>query len=146
MTTVLITDDDADIRLLLSHLLRAAEFEIAQVENGGDALAYLETHALPDLAILDVQMPEMDGWETLSAIRNDSRTSDLPVILCTVKSTPENVARGWDLGADAYVRKPFQASELIDQVGEVLSRSDSERLAIRRTEFAQARSNLVDRA
>lgn len=138
MATILITDDDPDIRLLLSHVLRAADFDVVQAANGRDALAYLGTHELPDLAILDIQMPEMDGWDTLAAIRKDPRSAELPVILCTVKATPENVARGWDLGADAYVPKPFEARALIEQVGQVLARTGGERIEVRRAGIAKA--------
>src|SRR5207249_2954900 len=86
----------------------------------------------------DVQMPDMDGWQTLVAIRSDERTASLPVVLCTVKSSAENVARGWKLGADEYVAKPFQASDLVERIELVLSRTGAERERARHAGFAEA--------
>jgi DNA-binding response OmpR family regulator len=136
--TVLITDDDPDIRFLLARVLETSEFDVVEAESGPDALAYLATHTLPDIAVLDVQMPDMDGWQTLSAIRGDERTAALPVILCTVKSSAENAARGWQLGADEYVPKPFQVTELLERIELVLSRSSGERERARHAGFAKA--------
>jgi two-component system, OmpR family, response regulator len=142
--TVLITDDDPDIRFLLASILRSAEFDVVEAQNGRDALSRLAAEQLPDIVILDVQMPEMDGWETLSTIRADPRTAWLPVILCTVKSTPENVARAWKLGADDYATKPFDATELVDQIRLVLARDSGERDEARHVGLAQASAGLSE--
>jgi DNA-binding response OmpR family regulator len=131
MSTALITDDDRDIRFLLSSVLERAGFEVAEAENGREALSYLRAHEMPDIAILDIQMPHMDGWETLSRIRSDPRMTALPVILCTAKSSADNEARGWKLGADGYVAKPFQASDLLARVRGVLTRNDDQRAFVR---------------
>ncbi|MDQ3293534.1 MAG: response regulator, partial [Actinomycetota bacterium] len=90
--------------------------------SGGEALARLDTAVPPpSLVLLDVQMPELDGWDTLREIRSRPELGHLAVVLCTVKSSPGDLALGWSLGCDGFVVKPFAISDLIAEVDEVLA-------------------------
>ena len=109
MTRVLVVDDAADLRLLIRGVLSQSGMEVTEAASGAEALRCLADDG-PDVVILDVQMPDMDGWETLRAIRRID--SGVAVILCTVKASPADAVRGWNLGCDAYVRKPFDIHEL----------------------------------
>lgn len=122
-------DDEADIRLLVRLALRHDGIEVLPADGGMEALALLEAGEVPDLVLLDLQMPEMDGWETLTSIR--ARRPDLPVVLCTVKSSFRDQERAWQLGCDGYVRKPFDINALADVVRRVAAMSIQERLTAR---------------
>ncbi len=132
----LVVDDAPDIRLLADLVLTMAGFTVSGAASGREALRALALEELPDIVLLDVQMPEVDGWETLRCLRNDSRTVDLPVVLCTVKGLPEDTLKGWALGCDGYLGKPFDIGALVDQLQQVLARSAEEREAHRDTVLA----------
>src|SRR5437588_3061363 len=102
MTEILIVDDQPDIRELLRTILELRGFEIEQAVGGPQALELLTTGDRFDLVLLDVQMPDMDGWDTLARVRE--RFGDLGprVVLCTVKGHPRDLVRGWMLGCDGY--------------------------------------------
>ena len=136
-TRALVVDDAPDIRLLADLVLSMAGFAVTAASSGSEALRLLAGDDLPDIVLLDVQMPDVDGWETLSRLRHDPRTADLPVVLCTVKGLPEDTLRGWSLGCDGYLGKPFDISGLVDELHGVLGRNDEERMALRRTRIAE---------
>jgi DNA-binding response OmpR family regulator len=116
---VLVIDDEPDIRKLLGTLLRRAGHEVAEADNGRTGLRAL--HALPpDLVLLDVSMPEMDGWQTLERIRD---LSDVPVLMLTARGDELERVRGLQAGADDYVVKPFGRQELLARVQALLRRS-----------------------
>jgi CheY-like chemotaxis protein len=129
---VLVVDDNWDIRLLIGIVLRRLEAEMIPASSGPQALELLRSGPLPDLVLLDIQMPVMDGWDTLTAIRADERAKDLPVVLCTVKASPADNLRGWTLGCDGYISKPFRIAELRQIVLDVSRRTVTEREAARR--------------
>ncbi len=134
MERVLVVDDDPDIRKLLCELLRLSGFVAQPMASGVEALGHLDTVAdddMPALVLLDVQMPEMDGWSTLQRIRSNHRVRDVRVVLCTVKASDEDLDRGWSLGCDGYVAKPFAIAELVREVHAVLDRPEQERAAHR---------------
>jgi DNA-binding response OmpR family regulator len=133
---VLIVDDTDDVRSLLRVALSVAGFETMEASEGPAALHLLATQATPDLVLLDVQMPVMDGWQTLSQIRNSPATSTLPVIMCTVKSRTEDRVRGWELGCDGYLSKPFDIGELVELVRSVAARPIDARAQRREVELA----------
>jgi DNA-binding response OmpR family regulator len=116
---ILLVDDDATLRHLFSEYLRQTAFEVAVAASGQEALrlAYSER---PNLVILDVMMPGMDGWETCARLRE---LSDVPIILLTAKATETDKLRGFRLGADDYVTKPFSFAELAARIQAVLARS-----------------------
>lgn len=135
MTTVLVVDDDPDIRWLTRTIL-GGRFEMLEAASGRAALDVLGRAQSIDAVVLDVQMPELDGWDTLAAIRSDPRWSTVPVVLCSVKSEAPDARRAWQLGCDALIGKPFAIDELEMAVVEVLERNASER--VRQRELALA--------
>lgn len=137
MAAVLVVDDAADVRLLLRTVLTEGGFHVTEAAGGAEAIALLEG-VLPDLVLLDVQMPGNDGWQTLTAIRARRRTSTLPVVICTVKGGADDRARGYRLGCDGYLVKPFSINDVVDVVAEVLARSPNERVAVRQRRSAQS--------
>jgi DNA-binding response OmpR family regulator len=116
---VLVADDDEDILQLLSFRLERAGYEIVQARNGDDALQ-LALELVPALAVLDVMMPGLNGYEVTRELRRNQATSTTPVILLTAKAQSADVARGMAAGADDYVRKPFDARDLADRVDRLL--------------------------
>ena len=132
----LVVDDAPDIRLLADLVLSMAGFKVTAASSGSEALRKVAAGDLPDIVLLDVQMPDLDGWETLSRLRSNPRTAELPVVLCTVKGLPEDTLKGWSLGCDGYLGKPFDINGLVDELQNVLKRNRQERLAIRRTRVA----------
>ena len=135
----LLVDDQADLRMLLSLVLSDNGFDVVEAAGGREALEALGA-SLPDIVLLDVQMPVVDGWQTLAAIRADARTADLPVILCTVKSGPVDQVRALELGCDGFVTKPFDPSVLRDEVREVLARGAADRTRVRAQRLAELRA------
>jgi DNA-binding response OmpR family regulator len=118
MTVVLVADDDDDILLLVTTRLRRDGFEVIAARNGEEALA-LAKERRPDIAVLDIGMPKLDGLEVLEQIRADETLEGMRVLLLTAKAQESDVRRGYDAGADAYVRKPFSPSELSTRVREL---------------------------
>jgi DNA-binding response OmpR family regulator len=116
---VLVVDDDADIRLLLRELLERAGYAVDEADDGRTALRSLFTTP-PALIILDVSMPEMDGYQTLERIRD---LSDVPVLMLTARTQELEKVRGLSAGADDYVAKPFGRQELLARVQALLRRS-----------------------
>lgn len=133
---VLIVDDAPDIRLLIRRILELDGLDASEASSGGEALDRL-ARDVPDVVILDIQMPEMDGWETLARIRARAATGDVPVILCSVKSRDEDRLRGWQAGCDGYMSKPFDVLELVSEVARVARASPEER-ARRRADQIEA--------
>jgi CheY-like chemotaxis protein len=135
--TALVVDDAPDIRLLADLVLSMAGFRVAAAASGREALRLLAEGEVPDIMLLDVQMPEVDGWETLSRVRADPRTVDLPVVLCTVKGLPEDTLKGWSIGCDGYLGKPFDIGDLVEELVGVLGRDREQREEIRRARIAE---------
>jgi len=132
---ILVVDDDAEIRLLLTELLTRAGYRVDEAADGRAALRQLfETP--PSLVILDVTMPDMDGYQTLERIRD---LSDVPVIMLTARTQELERVRGLASGADDYVPKPFGRQELLARVQALLRRSGG------KTEINESyRDNFVD--
>ncbi|SFS75208.1 response regulator transcription factor [Paenibacillus sp. BC26] len=118
MTKLLIVDDDPHIRELISLLLAAEGFEIVEAGDGKEALTVLESTQV-QLVILDVMMPNMDGWELCKEIRDGM---ELPVLMLTAKGETSQKVKGFELGADDYLVKPFEPLELVARVKALLKR------------------------
>ena len=117
---ILIADDEERMRRFVRMNLELEGFEVFEASDGLEAIRKTRDE-LPDLAILDVEMPKLDGFETLREIR---RTSPVPVIMLTVRSEEDDLIRGLDLGADDYITKPFSARELVSRINALLRRVD----------------------
>ena|SRR5438105_5674122 len=123
MTRVLVVDDEADIRGLVRELLERAGHEVLEAPNGGEGLKLFYAEH-PDLVVLDVSMPVLDGWETLKRIRE---MSDVPVLMLTARSEELDKVRGLHAGADDYITKPFGRQELLARVKANLRRRPEEK-------------------
>jgi DNA-binding response OmpR family regulator len=116
---VLVVDDDADIRGLLRQLLERAGYAVVEAPDGREGLRTLYS-ASPDLVLLDVSMPGLDGWQTLERIRD---LSEIPVLMLTARTAELEKVRGLKAGADDYVAKPFGRQELLARVEALLRRA-----------------------
>jgi len=119
LAEVLVVEDEDDVRRLVRVLLERAGHSVVEAANGLEALSRLETDA-PDLVVLDVAMPELDGWQTLERIRD---LSDVPVLMLTARAGELDKVRGLRSGADDYVTKPFGRQELLARVEALLRRT-----------------------
>jgi len=122
---ILVVDDDLELRGLIVFALRQAGYLVIEAGDGPRALAELRAE-LPDLVILDVNLPKMSGFEVLERIRAESKT---PVMMLTVRAGEEDHVRGLDLGADDYLAKPFSPRTLLARVRALLRRAGVERPA-----------------
>jgi DNA-binding response OmpR family regulator len=120
---IVVADDDPDIVTLVSGVLSKAGFEIVPATNGADALELVRSRR-PDLAVLDVSMPSLDGLEVLRSIRSDPEVADLPVILLSARAQEEDVRNGYAVGASKYMRKPFSPRELVAVARDLVSDQD----------------------
>lgn len=118
---ILVVDDELKMRILIRDFLRREGFETIDVSNGEQAVDTFLDNKDIDLIILDVMMPVMNGWETLSEIRTYSDT--VPVLMLTAKSENEDVIKGFQLGSDDYLTKPFHMPILIERVKALLRRT-----------------------
>jgi two-component system KDP operon response regulator KdpE len=126
---LLLVDDDPTLRHLLSEYLANEAFSVVEAANGQEAVRECY-RAQPDLVVLDVMMPGMDGWETCARLKE---MADLPIILLTAKDAEQDKLRGFRLGVDDYVTKPFSFAELAARIRAVLARSRAAKPAERRT-------------
>jgi len=116
---VLVADDDEDILNLVCFRLQQLGYEVAQATNGAEAVR-LANERRPALCVFDVQMPEMTGYEAIEKLRADDILKDVPIILLTASVQERDMARGFEAGADDYMRKPFNPSELQARVEALL--------------------------
>src|SRR5512142_2364773 len=122
MSRILVVEDDADIADLIAHLLRKAGHEAEQARTGTDGLARARA-AMPDLIVLDVMLPGMDGMQVCRALRQDDATARVPILMLTARSEEADRVGGLELGADDYVTKPFSPRELVARVAALLRRA-----------------------
>lgn len=117
---ILIADDEARMRALVRDYMRMKGFQVLEAENGAEALAIFEREPDIALVLLDVMMPELDGFETLKELR---RISEVPVLMLTARSEERDELQGFSLGADEYIAKPFSPKVLMARVEAVLKRT-----------------------
>jgi CheY-like chemotaxis protein len=134
---VLLVDDEAAIRLLCRVNLRLAGMEVLEAANGAVAVE-LARRERPDLILLDVMMPEVDGWEVVAALADDRATRDIPIVFLTARSERVDQRRGLEAGAVAYVTKPFDPVSLAPFLQTLLDRIErGERDAVRAEHLEQ---------
>ena len=118
---VLVADDDPDILSLVAFRLERSGFEVLRASDGEEALRLAISEA-PDLALLDVSMPKLDGYEVTQQMRANEKTSGIPIILLTARAQETDMAAGLAAGADDYIKKPFSPQELGARVETLLGR------------------------
>ena len=118
---ILAADDDPDIRELVAFRLERSGYTVLQAADGEEALALALEHT-PDLAVLDVMMPKMDGFEVVRRLRAEEATKRMPIIMLTARAQDSDVEEGFESGADDYLRKPFSPQELRARVQSILGR------------------------
>jgi DNA-binding response OmpR family regulator len=118
-TTVLIVDDNEDNVRILSRMLIARGFEVRIARDGHGAIESVRQQ-LPDVVLLDIMMPGMDGMQVLAQLRGDAHTAGVPVIMVTAKTQDEDVLAGYKVGADYYVTKPFTIRQILYAIGLVM--------------------------
>ncbi|MQY53028.1 MAG: response regulator [Firmicutes bacterium] len=122
MKKILVVDDEKDVLDLVRRVLIRGGFEVITASDGKEGLAKVYSEA-PDLMILDINMPVMDGWQVCRKIRGDPLYKHLPIIMLTVRRAKTDQLKGLDLGGDEYITKPFSPTELIARVKTVLQRA-----------------------
>lgn len=118
MKKILIVDDEPNIVMSLEYTFKKNNFEVFIARDGQEALDILK-NALPDIIILDVMMPNVDGYNTLEQIKNDERLQHTKVIFLSAKNKEKDIEKGLALGADLYMTKPFSVKKLVEQVNEL---------------------------
>ncbi len=116
---VLVAEDEASLRNLLDLSLTAQHYEVIHAVDGRDALAQLKAHPDIDMIILDIMMPHLDGFSVLQEVR---KTSDIPVVILTALGSGDDIIKGFNLGADDYITKPFTFREVSARIDAILRR------------------------
>ncbi len=123
--TIMVVDDDAHILTLVEALLTPEGFKVLTATNGRECFRIIET-SKPDLILLDVMMPFMNGWQICEKIKKDEKTKDIIVVMLTAKEKVLFYSLGKSLGAADYIGKPFETQELVNIVKRLLEKRDSE--------------------
>ena len=118
---VLLLEDDDSLRKLLEDKLESSGYETTALADGRECWSFLATGEPPDLVLLDVMVPGLDGFRVLGRIRNDDRLEGVPIIVLSSRGRQADVRRGFDLGAEDYVTKPFSPAALVAKVRRLLS-------------------------
>lgn len=117
--TIMVVDDNPDIITIVKTILEGRGYTVFSASSGPELLSMLPNHK-PDLIILDIMMPEMDGLEVLTRLKGKTETATTPVILLTAKVQYEDVLGGYKLGADYYITKPFTSTQLVNGINLLL--------------------------
>jgi diguanylate cyclase (GGDEF)-like protein len=125
ITRILIADDEPTVRQLLELVLTGQGYEVSLATNGAQ-LVRMAQERVPDLVLVDLMMPQMDGYEAIRQLRNDTRTAHLPMLILTAKSTLDDVVTGFETGADDYITKPFNIPELLARIKGHLRRASQQ--------------------
>ena len=124
MQTILVVDDDLDTLTLIGLTLQRRGFAVMKAQSGPEALEKLHTD-LPDLMIVDVMMPHMDGYEVCRTVKGDPRTAHLPVVMLTAKAQTASQLEGFRAGAVDYITKPVHPQDLVARIAAVLERAQT---------------------
>ncbi len=121
---ILVVDDEPDILSILVYQLSREGYSVSTAVTGRSAIQTAHEE-VPDLVVLDLMLPELDGYDVLSRLRDHEKTRDIPVILLTARSTEDERLRGFEKGADDYVTKPFSPREIVARVKALLKRTQA---------------------
>ena len=144
MTKVLVVDDEAPIRLLCRVNLEAEKMEVLEAADGESGLEAARAEK-PDVVLLDVMMPGMDGWQVAERLLDDETTKEIPLVFLTARAELRDRARGLELGGVDYITKPFNPTELASVVERLLERvRRGERDELRREKIAELRDLLME--
>jgi len=121
-STILIVDDEISILVPLKFLLEKNNFNVALAQSGKDAFDAI-AQKKPDLILLDIMLPDLDGYEIFQIIRQNPEWDDIKIICLTAKNRDVDIAKGLNLGVDAYITKPFSNAELLAEIRRLLDRA-----------------------
>ena len=116
---IVVIEDDPLIRKLIAQTLLRAGYEVLTANDGSEGLRVIK-ETLPNLVVLDISMPGLDGYQVCQYLRRDPTTATLPIIMVTAMARPSDQRRGFDIGADDYLPKPFALTELVTRVQSLL--------------------------
>ncbi len=136
MGHILVVDDDPMVTRLVRINLELEGFKVIEAWDGSTALRMLE-ESRPELLVLDIMMPQMDGWQVLEKVRAQDDLKQLPIVILTAKVQDEDVLKGWRMGADGYIVKPFNPVALAETLRSVISTTPEERESHRAEELAK---------
>lgn len=123
MPKILLVDDEPEILYLVRMMLERGGYEVVEAKNGDECLEKLQ-RTTPDLILLDIMMPGLDGWEICRKIKNDRETKDIPVVMLTVRTSEDSIKKSFEYaGCDAHINKPFDRKHLLDIIGEFLGKN-----------------------
>lgn len=120
MKKILIADDEHKILMSLEYSFRKTGYEVFIARDGTEVLEFLKT-IIPDVILLDIMMPNLDGYSTLEEIKKIERLQNTKVIFLSAKNNPKDIEKGLSMGADAFVTKPYSIKKLIQQIEELLN-------------------------
>ncbi len=129
--TILVVDDEQDLLDLIEYNLRKEGFQVLKAENGQDAI-HIAKEMKPDLVLLDIMMPQMDGIEVCDRMREDPDLKQIPIIFLTARSDEKTEVEGLNKGADDFITKPISTTKLISRIKAVLRRFDNPEEAVRK--------------
>ncbi len=121
--TIMVVEDNEDVAYLLKFMLSREGFNVLTAEDGRQATALIVGEAPPDLVLLDIMIPYVNGFQLLEKIKNTPEWKEVPVVMLTSKSQESDVVRALDQGATDYIIKPFQADELLARVKSILRKT-----------------------
>ncbi|MEX1383693.1 response regulator transcription factor [Lutibacter sp.] len=119
MKKILIVDDEPNIVMSLEYIFKKENFEVFIARDGSEAIEIAEDN-LPDIVLLDIMMPNVDGYQVLKHLKNSSKLKDIKVLFLSAKNKVSDIELGLQLGADKYISKPFSTKKLVKEVKELL--------------------------
>lgn len=120
MKKILIVDDEPNILMSLEFLMKKENYEVFIARDGSEALAIIASE-VPDVIILDIMMPEVDGYEVCEQVKANEKTAHAKVVFLSAKSKEADIQKGYDLGADLYLTKPFSTRKLVKEVQQLVA-------------------------
>lgn len=118
MKKIIIADDEHKILMSLEYSFKKNGYDVFIARDGTEVLEFLKT-MIPDVILLDIMMPNLDGYSTLDFIKQDKKLKDTKVIFLSAKNNPKDIEKGLEMGADAYVTKPYSIKKLMQQIDEI---------------------------